>query len=221
MNEEVLIPKMERIDKTKKKFRIPWLNLALIILSTLLIIGSTFLNLNIKHYIIPGELFSGEHLTAEDFIFGITFIPQVPIIMFLTSVLGKKMALVTTLLYIIAGIFFIPVFALGGGFRYFGEFGFGYILGYLPAILIAGNFLEKKYSYPNMIWATLLGVLTIHITGILYMIIIALIRHAGGNFILGWLSVQSGLKIIYDIVIGFVLVLIGKYIHSGLKFILE
>jgi len=221
MSEEILIPKMKRIDKEKKSFRIPWLNIAVIILSTLIIIGSTFLNLDIKHYIIPSNLFSDIKPSAEDFIYGISFVPQIPIIIFLCSVLGKKMALFTTILYIILGLFFIPVFALGGGIRYFGEYGFGYILGYIPAILIAGKILEENYNFWNMIKATILGVLTIHLAGVLYMVIIALIKHAGWNFITGWVNVQSGIKIIYDIIIAFVLVLIGKYLHSGLKFILE
>ena len=221
MSEEVLIPKMKRIDKSKRKIRIPWLNIAIIFLCILLIIGSTFINLNIKHFIIPSDIFSGQKLTYNDFVFGLYFIPQIPVIMFLTSVLGKRMAFVTTIMYIIIGLLFIPIFALGGGIKYFGEFGFGYILAYLPAILLAGSILENKYSYWNMVKATVLGVITIHIIGILYMIVIALIKNAGGNFILGWITAQSGLKIIYDIVIGFILVLMVKYLLLILKFILE
>ena len=72
-----------------------------------------------------------------------------------------------------------------------------------------------------MIFATILGVLIIHIFGIVYMIFIALLKHDGGSFISGWIKAQSGLKIVYDLVISFVAVLIGKYIHSALKFIIE
>ncbi len=221
MSEEVLIPKMKRVDKTKKKFRIPWLNIAIIILCVLLIIGSTFLNINLKHYIIPPELFSGEKLSAQDFIFSIFFIPQIPVIMFVCSLLGKKMATVTTMLYILTGLFIVPIFALGGGIQYFGEYGFGYILGYIPAVVLAGSFLDNKYSYWNMIKAAVLGVLTIHFIGILYMLIIVLIRKSGMDFALGWIHAQSGLKIIYDLIFSFVLILIGKYLHACLKYVLE
>lgn len=221
MSEEVLIPKMKRVDKTKKKFRIPWLNIAIIILCVLLIIGSTFLNINLKHYIIPPELFSGEKLSAQDFIFSIFFIPQIPVIMFVCSLLGKKMATVTTMLYILTGLFIVPIFALGGGIQYFGEYGFGYILGYIPAVILAGSFLDNKYSYWNMIKAAVLGVLTIHFIGILYMLIIVLIRKSGMDFALGWIYAQSGLKIIYDLIFSFVLILIGKYLHACLKYVLE
>lgn len=221
MSEQVLIPKMKRIDKTKKKYRIPWLNLVLIIFCTILIICSTFLNINIKHYIIPQNIFSGTNLSADNFIYSMYFIPQIPVVMFICSVLGKRMALTSTILYILLGLFFIPVFALGGGIKYITEFGFGYIFAYIPAVVIAGNCLKEKYNFSNMIKAVIFGVLTIHIIGIIYMIIIALIKHSGGDFISGWIYAQSGLKIIYDLVLSFVLVLIGKYLHSGLQYILE
>ena len=219
MSEEVLIPKMTRIDKKKRKIKIPLINFVIIIFCTLLIIASTFININLKHYIIPLDLFTNKNLSMENFVFAIPFIPQIPIIMFICSILGRRMALTSVLLYLIIGLFFVPVFALGGGIRYFGEYGFGYILAYIPALLIAGKLLDK-YSFLDMIKATL-AVFTIHICGILYMIIIALIKQAGGMFIWGWITAQSGLKIVYDLIASFVLILIGKYIHEGLKFILK
>lgn len=220
MSEEVLIPKMTRINKKKRKIKIPLINFVIIIFCTLLIIASTFININLKHYIIPLDLFTNKNLSMENFVFAIPFIPQIPIIMFICSILGRRMALTSVLLYLIIGLFFVPVFALGGGIRYFGEYGFGYILAYIPALLIAGKLLDK-YSFLDIIKATLAGVFTIHICGILYMIIIALIKQAGGMFIWGWITAQSGLKIVYDLIASFVLILIGKYIHEGLKFILK
>lgn len=220
MSEEVLIPKMTRIDKKKRKIKIPLINFVIIIFCTLLIIASTFININLKHYIIPLDLFTNKNLSMENFVFAIPFIPQIPIIMFICSILGRRMALTSVLLYLIIGLFFVPVFALGGGIKYFGEYGFGYILAYIPALLIAGKLLDK-YSFLDIIKATLAGVFTIHICGILYMIIIALIKQAGGMFIWGWITAQSGLKIVYDLIASFVLILIGKYIHEGLKFILK
>ena len=218
MSEEVLIPKMTRIDKKKRKIKIPLINFVIIIFCTLLIIASTFININLKHYIIPLDLFTNKNLSMENFVFAI--IPQIPIIMFICSILGRRMALTSVLLYLIIGLFFVPVFALGGGIKYFGEYGFGYILAYIPALLIAGKLLDK-YSFLDIIKATLACVFTIHICGILYMIIIALIKQAGGMFIWGWITAQSGLKIVYDLIASFVLILIGKYIHEGLKFILK
>ncbi|MDE6138633.1 MAG: biotin transporter BioY [Candidatus Gastranaerophilales bacterium] len=221
MSQDVLIPKMKRIDKNKRRIKIPLINLVAIFFCTILIIGSTFINLDIKHYIIPSYIFSNKHLTTEDFIYSFFLIPQIPVIMFVCSVLGRKLALTSVLFYLIIGLFFAPVFGLGGGIRYIAQYGFGYILAYIPAVLLAGRFLNKRYSFADMIKATISGVLTIHIIGILYMITIALIKHAGGTFIAGWLEAQSGLKIIYDLTSSFILILIGKYLHKGLKFIID
>jgi hypothetical protein len=53
------------------------------------------------------------------------------------------------------------------------------------------------------------------------MILLAIFKHSGSGFIFGWIQAQSGVKIIYDIIASFVLVLIGKYLHSGLKLLIE
>lgn len=222
MSEEVLIPKMTRIDKTKRrKIKIPMLNVVIILFCTLLLIASTFVNIEIRHYIVPFGLFSNKDLTPDDFIYTFSLIPQIPTLMFICSTLGKRMALTSTIIYILIGLFVFPVFALGGGFRYIAQYGFGYIIAYIPAVLVAGKFLENKYSFGNMIKATLTGVLTIHIVGIFYMIFVVLIKHSGASFISGWINAQSGLKIVYDLIASFVLILIGKYLHSGLKYIIE
>lgn len=221
MTQEVLIPKMKRIDKRQQRIKIPMLNLVVILFCTLLLVGATFVNINIKHYFLPLDFFTNKNLTSEDFITCFSIIPQIPIVMFICSVLGRRMALTSVVLYILGGLFFAPVFALGGGIRYVTEYSFGYILAYIPAVLIAGNALRKTYSFKNMFLAALSGVLTIHICGIFYMIIIALIKHDGSTFIEGWISAQSGLKILYDFVGSFVLILIGKYIHSLTKFVME
>lgn len=222
MSEEVLIPKMTRINKTKKKFKIPLLNFVIILFCTLMLVGSTFINLNIRHYIIPTDIFSSNSkLISDDFIFSFYLIPQIPMVMFICSILGKRMAVTSTFLYILAGLAFAPIFALGGGIRYVFEYSFGYIFAYIPATIIAGNMLGKKYTFPDMIKATLAGVFTIHIIGIIYMCIIALLKHSGTDFITGWITAQSGLKIIYDLATSFILILIGKYLHKVLNFIIE
>ncbi len=220
MNDEVLIPQMTRVDKYKRhKIKIPFSNLVFIGTAIILFICSTFVNINIKHYILPTEIFSSANLTSDDFIYSFCLIPQIPVVMFVASVLGRGMTSTSLFLYILLGLCGLPIFALGGGIHYIGQFGFGYILGYLPAVAIACKFLQEKYSFPNMIKAAVCGVLTIHIIGILYMIVVALFRHAGGAFIGGWIGSQSGLKIIYDILSSFILILIGKYLNEGLSYI--
>ena len=215
---EVLLPKMQR---TKKRAPISYLNLLATGLCIMLLIFATFINLNIKHFIIPTDLFTNKNLSYENFVYTFCLVPQIPFVMFICSILGKKMATVSVILYILLGLTFVPIFALGGGITYIGQYGFGYILSFIAAVIVAGNFLNEKYSFLDMIKATLSGVLIIHLAGILYMIIIALIKHAGWDFISSWIIAQSGLKIIYDLIVSFILVMIGKYLHFGLKYITQ
>lgn len=222
MSEEVLIPKMRRIDSKKKKGHMSVLNLAFVLFSFLLLVMSTFISISIKHYILPSEFWHNSNsLISQDFIYCFCIIPQIPILMFICSMFGKKLAMTSVVLYIIIGLTALPVFALGGGISYIGEYSLGYILAYIPAVLIAGQFLKIKYSFLNMFWACLCAVLIIHIFGMLYMILIALLRHDSLSFIGSWLAAQSGLKIIYDLIFSYILVLIGKYINAFIKFILN
>ena len=70
-----------------------------------------------------------------------------------------------------------------------------------------------------MLLAAFGAVLVIHVTGILYMTLLALIKHDGGMFIKGWIGAQSGIKIVYDFVLSFLCILIGKYFRAFFKFI--
>ena len=221
MSEEVLMPKMKRLDNKQKKIKIPLLNLLLIFVCTILLVASTFINIDLKHYIIPHGLFSNKNFRPEDCIYAFSIIPQIPVVMFVCSFVGKKMSASCIMLYLMLGLAGFPFFALGGGLSYIKEYGFGYLLAYIPAIIVAGIFLNKKYSILNMFLTSLCGVLIIHFCGILYMVLVALIRHDGGTFISGWIYSQSGMKVLYDFVLSFVAVIIGGYLHSFLKFITD
>ena len=219
--QEVLIPKMKRIDDKQNKIRLPFLNLLLVLCAILLIVGSTFVGFELKHYILPGGFWSGKVLSQNDFINSFYIIPQIPVIMFVCSALEKRMAVLSVALYLLLGITVFPFFALGGGIHYFSEYSFGYLLSYFPAALIATSFLNRKRSFLNMFLAAVCGVLIIHVFGFLYMLIIALFKHDGAAFISGWITYQSGIKILYDFVLSFVLILIGKYIYHLIRFLTD
>ena len=218
MSQEVLIPKMKRLNKESRKIKIPFFNILIIVFSILLIIGATFLGFDLKHFIIPKGLFSG-NLVRDDFIYSFYVIPQIPVLMLVCSSLGKRLSAIAVLGYLILGFIGVPIFALGGGLSYFTEYGCGYLLAYVPAVVVAGSFLNRKYSFLNMALAALCGVLIIHCFGILYMLLLALLKHEGSVFISGWVGAQSGMKIVYDIIFSFVFILIGKYINSLIRFL--
>lgn len=219
MSEDVLIPKMKRLEKKQNKVKVPINNFILVILCTLLIIGATFIDIDIKHFIIPAGFSFGKHFEQQDFVYSFSIIPQIPMLMFVSSVLGKRLALTSTCLYIFVGLFVFPVFALGGGITYVTEYSFGFIIAFILGVGVAGTFFNKQYSFLNMLLGTVLGVLTIHAFGMLYMCLLALIKQEGILFIKTWIGAQSGLKIIYDVVLSFVCVLIGRYINAFLKYI--
>ena len=208
--------------KTKKKknkgIHIGVGSIVLVLFCTFLLIVSTFLQLNITHFILPVKFFTGDACSIDDFLYTIKYIPQIPVAILVVGLLGRKYGIVSILLYILIGLFFLPVFALGGGWRYIFEYGFGYILAYIPAAVFVGTILKRGYTYTNIGKAVLIGVLVIHIVGILYMMCLAGLRHAGVDFMLFWISAQSGIKILYDIIFSILAVLVCKYARIILWF---
>ena len=174
------------VKKQIEGIRFNFSSLLLILGCSFLLILSTFVQLNITHMIIPSGIFSSEKLTFADFLYTYKFIPQIPMVMFI-------------------GAF------LGGGIKYFVEYGFGYILAYIPAVFLSGTILKNGFYNKNLLKATIVGVLTIHVIGLLYMLFIAGLRHEGIAFINGWLVTQSGIKIIYDFIFSFAALFISRY----------
>lgn len=205
----------ERVTIIKKQIegiRLTFGSLLLILCCTFLIILATFVQLKITHFIIPAGLFTGEkNLVFKDFLYTYTLIPQIPVIMFVGAFLGRKYGIISILLYVLMGLFLIPVFALGGGPKYVFEYSFGYILAYIPAVFFVGSILKSGFTMRNMLHAVVVGVLTVHIIGILYMLFIAGLKHEGLTFINGWITAQSGIKIIYDMIFSFAALFIAKY----------
>lgn len=193
-------------------------SILLILACTFLIILATFVQFNVTHFILPKELFQGENLVFKDFLYTYKFIPQIPVVMFVGAFLGRKYGLISILLYILLGLFIIPVFAIGGGPGYVIEYGFGYILAYIPAVFLADTILNNGFSAKNILKATLVGVLTIHLIGVLYMLFIASIKQEGLIFMQSWIYAQSGLKILYDIAFSFGALFITRYLKIILWF---
>ena len=187
-------------------------SIMLMIFSAFLLVLATFIKFDLTHYVIPFDIFDESVIhNPSDFLKTVTIIPQIPIVIFIAAMLGRRYGITSILLYIIAGLSIFPVFALGGGPRYIFEYGCGNILGYIPAVFFAGSILKSGYSYKNIAQAALVGVLTIHILGVFYMLFLASLHHEGNEFIQGWILAQSGTKIIYDFILSFLLVLVAKY----------
>ena len=181
--------------------------LILTCLSVLFIVVATFTQLTLKHPYFPLDTFTflaGDVTDTEilhHFIKSYKYIPQIPVVFFIVALLGRKFGILAILMYIIAGLFF-PIFALGGGISYLFEYGFGYILAFIPAIFFAGTLLKGKTD--------ILRVLLISVIGVLYMVFIATLRQAPMDMVTGWILSQSGIQIIYDIFFSMIAIFLGR-----------
>ena len=109
---------------------------------------------------------------------------------------------------------FFPIFALGGGISYLFEYGFGYILAYLPAVFFAGTLLKGKTDYLRIPVIALVGVVTIHLLGILYLLFISTLRQAPWELVSSWIASQSGIQMLYDIFFTIIAIILGKQLRK-------
>lgn len=190
--------------------------LLLTALCILLLIVATFTQVTIKHLYIPMDAleFLSKEVSAVDILCHFTktyrYIPQIPMIFFIVALLGRKYGILTICGYIILGMFF-PIFALGGGISYLFEYGFGYILAFIPAIFFTGTLLKVKTDFLRIVLMSVIGVGTIHILGILYMLFLATLRHAPMYLVSSWISSQSGVQILYDIFFCVIAIYLGRF----------
>ncbi len=188
-------------------------------LCVLLIIVATFTQVTLKHPYIPFDTLSflavetNETEILHHFIKSYKYIPQIPVVFFIVALMGRKFGILSIILYIILGLF-VPVFALGGGISYLFEYGFGYILAFLPAIFFAGTLLKGKNDFLRIFLISLIGVLIIHVLGILYMFFIATLRHAQMDLVVSWILSQSGIQVFYDIFFAMLGIFAGKQMRK-------
>lgn len=189
--------------------------LLLVVFSVLLLIISTFTQLTFTHFYIPLDAipFLQQDVSQSEIINHFTktyrYIPQIPTVFFIIALLGRKFGIFTISIYIVLGMFF-PIFALGGGINYLFEYGFGYILAYIPTICFSGTLLKVKTDFLRIVLLSVLGVAAIHILGILYMLFVATLSHAQMDLVTSWISAQSGEQILYDMFFSVIAIYIGR-----------
>lgn len=181
----------------------------------LILIVATFTQITFTHFHIPMEIIPFFNQSASDY--DITnnltktyrYIPQIPAVFFVVALLGRKFGILAIAGYILLGMFF-PIFALGGGVTYLFEYGFGYILAFIPAIFFSGTLLKVKTDFLRIVLLSTLGVLAIHLLGVLYMLFVATLRHAPMDLVSSWIASQSGVQILYDMFFSVLAVYIGR-----------
>ena len=94
---------------------------------------------------------------------------QIPTIILLTLLFNRKVVFRAFTIYIILGLFILPVFHDGGSIGYLLTPNFGYLLGSYPLIKIIDNLNKRnKINVSNFLINGFLGICVMHLTGIFY-----------------------------------------------------
>ena len=118
------------------------------------------------------------------------------------QLLLPKYAFSSVLIYILIGIFGVPVFSQGGGIGYVFNPNFGFLIGFL-----AGAFLEsvvllqfEKKSFKAYLITAIIAILTIYIIGIPYFVILGKSLYFNGDGIFKFLIGTFAIPIMGDII---------------------
>lgn len=197
----------------------PKLSLGVLVLCALcsfMIVLATFTQFQFGYILIPERIFTSPFTFFSDpeflkeFIQNFNYIPQVPVVLFIGALLGYRFGILAILAYIAVGLVGFPVFGLGGGLKYIFQPSFGYIIGYLVGAFFVAKNLENNRSPLALFTSSTIGVLSIHIIGILYLIVISIFQHQPIALVLGWVWILTGIQLIYDLVISFITVSLAR-----------
>ena len=139
---------------------------------------------------------------------------QIPTIILLTLRFNKKVVFRAFSIYIILGLFIVPVFHQGGSLGYLLTPNFGYLLGLYPLIKIIDNLnTRNKINVVNFLKNGFIAICAMHLTGIFYNLLQA-IFYSQFNIFLYNLGKYSVGKIGYHLLTLFPLLLLIKPIKS-------
>ena len=101
---------------------------------------------------------------------------QIPIVIFLTIIFSDKILIKSHTIYLTLGLFFLPVFNDGGSLGYILTPNFGFLLGIYPMIIFINKLKSNNtITISRFILYGILGILILHLVGIIYLIIQLLI----------------------------------------------
>lgn len=196
--------------------------IVLTIFCTLILIVATFSVIGFHDFFIPTK---ASNISSQSIVLGIIYknywyIPQIPVLFFIATFLGRKFGALTVLLYVILGFVYFPIFALGGGYSYITNHNCGYVLSYLPAVFVMTSYLKNRKGFWSCVKAAFFGVLIIHIIGCMYLAAIGLVKQDSIQYIGGYIYVQSITRFIYDFLYGLIAILIAKPFRKVLLMLL-
>jgi biotin transport system substrate-specific component len=107
---------------------------------------------------------------------------QVAAVMLVACLGGRKTATVVQTVYIIVGLTGLyGVFHDGGGWGYWRNPSFGYLLGFIPASWICGSFAFRlRPTLENISMSCVSGLITIHVCGLIYLLLLQIFNWIQG-----------------------------------------
>ena len=123
--------------------------------------------------------------------------------------LGKKWGGISVFLYLLLGLFGLPIFSNGGGFAYVLQPSFGFLLGFAVGGFFAAWFREKlgKTNFKAFLIASLIDMVIMDIIGVAY----------GAGIMYGYMHSSMGVwKFLMAMLIPFIPVDIAKCVISSL-----
>ena len=99
---------------------------------------------------------------------------QVGAVLLTACVAGARAGAIAQLGYIILGLAWLPIFAHGGGWDYWQQPTFGYLLGFIPGAWCCGWLAYRsRTKIETLALSCLAGLGIIHSTGIVYLLVLA------------------------------------------------
>lgn len=176
----------------------------------ILLLMSMFTQFAISHNWFSFSFSEGFNIIKKTIPYG----PQIPVVIFIIYLLGKRYSYAVFGLYLIIGLFFLPIFVFGGGLEYFKNYLFGYFLGYFLAVFTTGSMISYSQTVLARVIAAFLGVFSIHIVGFIYCILLAIFGKLDFSMIFPIANAISCAKIPYDLLFTTLILLAGPYIKS-------
>ena len=95
---------------------------------------------------------------------------QIPSIVIVTIIFNGKIVIKAFSIYLVIGLFFIPIFHQGGSLGYLLTPNFGYLLGMYPLIKMIDNLNKRNQmiTYNEILKWVILGISSMHLTGIIF-----------------------------------------------------
>ncbi|MEB3310156.1 MAG: biotin transporter BioY [Snowella sp.] len=106
---------------------------------------------------------------------GITY--QIGAVLLTGCLGGKNVGTLSQVAYVLLGLAWLPIFAHGGGWDYWKQPTFGYILGFIPGAWICGYLaFRTKVKIETLAVSSLSGLGVIHCCGMLYLLVLVLLK---------------------------------------------